>query len=171
MGENNYAFIDGQNVNLGIQELGWKLDFGKFRIYLKEKYGISRAYIFIGYVQENNLLYSALQEMGYACVFKPTLLRRDGTTKGNCDTELVLRAMIDYKAYDKAVIVSGDGDFYCLAKYFIENNKLKALLIPNEEQFSALLYFKIFRPYLRYMNDLEQKLAYKKERPHKDETL
>jgi len=82
-----------------------------------------------------------------------------------------LRAMIDYKAYDKAVIVSGDGDFYCLAKYFIENNKLKALLIPNEEQFSALLYFKIFRPYLRYMNDLEQKLAYKKERPHKDETL
>lgn len=24
--ENNYAFIDGQNLYLAIQELGWKLD-------------------------------------------------------------------------------------------------------------------------------------------------
>jgi len=34
--ENNFAFIDGQNLNLGIQELGWKLDFSRFRQYLKE---------------------------------------------------------------------------------------------------------------------------------------
>jgi len=34
--ENNYAFIDGQNLNLGIRELGWKLDFKKLRIYLRE---------------------------------------------------------------------------------------------------------------------------------------
>jgi len=24
--ENNFAFIDSQNLNLGIQSLGWKLD-------------------------------------------------------------------------------------------------------------------------------------------------
>ena len=35
-----YAFIDSQNVNLAIQAQGWKLDFGKFRIYLREKYGV-----------------------------------------------------------------------------------------------------------------------------------
>jgi len=34
---NNYAFIDSQNLNLGIQKLGWKLDYKKFRVYLKEK--------------------------------------------------------------------------------------------------------------------------------------
>jgi len=33
----NFAFIDSQNVNLGIKELGWKLDWKKFRVYLKEK--------------------------------------------------------------------------------------------------------------------------------------
>ena len=33
----NYAFIDGQNVNLAIRDLGWRLDFKRFRIYLKEK--------------------------------------------------------------------------------------------------------------------------------------
>lgn len=35
----NYAFIDGQNLNLSIQEMGWKLDFRRFRVYLTEKYG------------------------------------------------------------------------------------------------------------------------------------
>ncbi len=35
--ENNYAFIDGQNLNLGIKRLGWALDFKKFRVYLREK--------------------------------------------------------------------------------------------------------------------------------------
>lgn len=36
--ENNYAFIDSQNLNLSIKSLGWNLDFQKFRRYLKEKY-------------------------------------------------------------------------------------------------------------------------------------
>ena len=52
--------------------------------------------------------------------FKPTLEYKDGTTKGNCDAELVLQAMIEYLNYDKAVIVTGDGDFYCLVKYLVE---------------------------------------------------
>ena len=52
----------------------------------------------------------------------------------------------------------------------IEQGKLKALLVPNRFKFSALLKFKIFRPYLRYMNELEEKLAYKKKRPHEDGT-
>jgi len=30
----NYAFIDSQNLNLGAQELGWKIDYKKFNVYL-----------------------------------------------------------------------------------------------------------------------------------------
>ena len=59
--ENNYAFIDSQNLNLGIKSLGWKLDFKKFRIYLKEKYHVATAYIFIGFMPANQNLYSSLQ--------------------------------------------------------------------------------------------------------------
>ena len=44
----NYAFVDSQNVNLAIRELGWKLDFKRFRVYLREKYGVEKAYLFIG---------------------------------------------------------------------------------------------------------------------------
>lgn len=169
--ENNYAFIDSQNVNLAIREQGWKLDFVRFRVYLREKYGVAKAFLFIGFIDGNNDLYAALQEAGFICVFKPTLKYKDGTTKGNCDAELVLYAMIEYPNFDKAVIVTGDGDFYCLVNYFIGKEKLEALLIPNRFKFSALLKFKLFKPFLRYMNDLDTRLAYnKKKRPHEDRT-
>ncbi|MCX6722177.1 MAG: NYN domain-containing protein [Candidatus Staskawiczbacteria bacterium] len=169
--ENNFAFIDSQNLNLSIRELGWKLDWEKYRIYLREKYGVTKAFLFLGFVSGNNDLYTALQQAGFVCIFKPTLMYRDGTLKGNCDAELVLQAMIEYPNYGKAVIVSGDGDFYCLAQYLLEKGKLKNIMIPNRFKFSALLKWDIFRPYLRHMNDLEIKLSYKKKEPHKDETL
>ncbi|MFZ3043824.1 MAG: NYN domain-containing protein [Minisyncoccia bacterium] len=169
--ENNYAFIDSQNLNLAIRGLGWILDFRRFRVYLREKYGVTEAFLFIGYIEGNTDLYTSLQTAGFICIFKPTLEYKDGTTKGNCDAELVLQAMIEYPNYDKAVIVTGDGDFYCLAKYLVEKGKFEVLIVPNKLKFSALLKFKIFRPYLRFMNELRGKLEYKKKRPPKDETL
>lgn len=168
--ENNYAFIDSQNLNLSIRSLGWVLDFRRFRVYLAEKYGVTKAFLFIGYISGNNDLYTSLQEAGFICIFKPTLIYKDGTTKGNCDAELVLQAMIDFLNYDKAVIVTGDGDFYCLVQYLLEKGKLKNVVIPNRFKFSALLKMKSFKSYLRYMNDLKSRLAYKKKEPYEDGT-
>ena len=136
----NFAFIDSQNLYLSVTKgLGWKIDFKKFRVYLKEKYSVTKAYLFIGYVHTNQSLYTELQNAGFVLIFKPTLAYKDGTTKGNCDAELVLQAMIDFNDYDQAVIVSGDGDFFCLADYLIKKEKLAAMLIPNELRYSALL--------------------------------
>lgn len=161
--QTNCAFIDSQNLNLSIRSLGWNLDFRKFRIYLKEKYGIAKAFLFIGFIEGNNDLYTALQDAGFICIFKPTLKYKDGTTKGNCDAELVLQAMIEYPNYEKAVIVTGDGDFYCLVKHLIDKEKLEAVIIPDELKFSALLKRDEVKPYLRYMNDLKNRLEYKKK--------
>ena len=47
--------------------------------------------------------------------------------------------MIEYPNYDKAVIVTGDGDFYCLVKYLAKQNKLRQVLIPDEHNYSVLL--------------------------------
>ena len=168
---NNYAFIDSQNVNLAIRAQGWKLDWKRFRVYLKEKYSVTKAFLFIGFIAGKQPLYSALQDAGFLCIFKPTLEYKDGTTKGNCDAELVLKAMIEFQNFDRAVIITGDGDFYCLVDYFIEQEKLECVLIPNRNKYSALLKFGKFRPFTRYMNDLKERLAYTKKRPHKDGTL
>ena len=159
----NYAFIDSQNLNLSIQRLGWKLDFKRFRIYLKEKYNVNIAYLFIGYIVENQDLYNSLQKYGYVLTFKPTLKCKDGKVKGNCDAELVLQTMIDYKNYDKAIIVSGDGDFYCLVRYLSQHNKLEKVLIPNKFSYSALLK-KTAANKISFISDLNKKLGYKNKK-------
>jgi len=155
----NYAFIDSQNLNLGIQALGWKIDYGKFRIYLKEKYGVIKAYMFIGYMPENQNLYRSLQEKDYILVFKPVLKDHDGKAKGNVDADLVLRAMIDLDEYDKAAIITSDGDFYCLVNYLYEKNKLKMVLSPYVKTCSSLLK-KTAKEKIVYMDNLKNKLEY-----------
>lgn len=159
----NYAFIDGQNLNLGVRELGWHLDFERFRVYLREKYRVEKAYYFIGYLEENRNLYKFLQEVGYVLVFKPIVKDSDGKAKGNVDADLVLQAMIDFPKCDKAIIVTSDGDFYCLVNYLYNKNKLRAVLSPNSEKCSALLK-KTAKEKLSFMNNLKRKLEYKKRK-------
>lgn len=158
---NNYAFIDSQNINLSIQALGWTLDFRKFRRYLMDKYGVSKAFLFIGYVPENQSLYTNLQKAGYIVIFKPTLSLPSGKVKGNVDAELVLHAMIEYENYDKALIATGDGDFYCFVDYLMKNHKLLYIMIPNKNRYSSL--FRKMRRYVVFMNNLKGKLAYRRE--------
>lgn len=163
--ENNYAFIDSQNVNLAVRSQGWILDFRKFRKYIRDKYNIRKAFLFIGYVHYNQFLYTNLQDAGYIVIFKPTLELPDGSVKGNVDAELVLHTMIEYPSYKKALIVTGDGDFYCLIEHLINKNKLAKLMIPNKNKFSSL-----FRKMMRnivFMNGLKDKLEYETQQKYK----
>ncbi len=158
-----YVFIDSQNLNLAIRSQGWVLDFGRFKKYLEDKYKVKKTFLFIGYVSGNESLYTYLQKAGYIVIFKPTLrYKKDGEicAKGNVDAELVLHAMIEYPNYDKAIIVSGDGDFHCLIEYLEKKDKLGRIIIPNRKAYSQLLWR--FRKYMDYMNNLRGKL---KKRP------
>ncbi len=161
--ENNYAFIDSQNVNMGVEELGWKLDFRKFIIYLREKYSVKTAYLFIGYLPENQSLYSNLQKYGYLLIFKPVMKDNSGKPKGNVDADLVLQTMVDFDKYSEAIIVSSDGDFYSLVEYLYAKNKLGAVLSPNKEKCSILLRKKA-KEKIFFKDDLKSKLEYIKGR-------
>ncbi|NQT73956.1 MAG: NYN domain-containing protein [Chloroflexi bacterium] len=156
--QNNYAFIDGQNVYKSALEIGWKLDTRKFRKYLSDKYGVTVAYYFIGYMEENTALYDMLKEHGYELIYKPTY-RIGGTVKGNVDAELVLQAMIDYEVYDKAVIVTSDGDIACLAKYLLSQSKLLCVLGSSKKGCSHLLE-QAATGYISYMDELQTKVQF-----------
>lgn len=158
---NNYAFIDSQNLNLSVREQEWLLDYRKFRIYLRDSHSVMKAFLFIGYVHTNQLLYTALQECGYVLVFKPTLVLPNGKVKGNVDAELVLHAMVEYDNYDRAVIVTGDGDFHCLVDYLLRQDKLARLIIPNQHKFSSL--YRKMMPHIIFLNNMRDKLGEKKE--------
>ncbi|MBI2330265.1 NYN domain-containing protein [Candidatus Daviesbacteria bacterium] len=165
-----FAFIDSQNLNLGTSKdifhernliyKGWKLDFKKFRRYLTDKFRTKKAFLFIGYVKQNERMYRRLKSYGYELIFKPTIKDNRGDQKGNVDAELVLySAAIEYPNYEKAIIVSGDGDFYCLYDFLEKNKKLFHLIIPNKLSESSLL--KKFQKYKIFLYREKQKLEFK----------
>lgn len=160
--ENNFAFIDGQNLHLGttLSDKSWKVDLFKFKIYLEKKYEVKEAYYFLGYVQEiNQEIYSEIQKAGFILVFKqhnPAML---GKKKGNVDTDIVFEIMKKiYRKNDfnKIVLVSGDGDYKLLVDFLIEENKLKKILFPNRK-FASSLYKKLSNNYFSYLDDKDLK--------------
>lgn len=157
-----YAFIDSQNLNLGVQSQGWRLDWGNFRQYLRNKYSVAKAYLFIGKVAGNEKLYNSLKKCGYIIVFKPTLEFKKGeerVTKGNVDAELVLHTMIQWPNFDRAIIVSGDGDFHCLVEYLDKKGKLLKVLVPTKHYSSLLRKFNR-KKYIANIGLLKKSLEY-----------
>ena len=166
--ENNYAFIDGQNLNAGIEAAGWKIDHVKFREYLRNELGVKRAYTFLGFMEEHQVLYNALQEAGFILHFKPLVRHEDNAVKGNVDADLVLQVMLDIEKYDKAVIVSGDGDFAGLIRHLAQAGKLKQVMIPNKDQYSSLFKrLEEYQKYFTFMDSLRSQLAYGKASSHR----
>ncbi|MBP7018619.1 NYN domain-containing protein [Candidatus Saccharibacteria bacterium] len=158
-----YAFIDSQNLNLGVRSQGWQIDYKKLRLYLKNKYGVDQAFMFIGMIPSNQKLYTQLQAAGFILVFKPTVRYFENgkeTYKGNVDAELVLHAAaLEYQNYDKAIIITGDGDFACLMEYLKDNNKLLHVLTPSSR------YSKLLKPYSQFIveiSSLKSSLEYQK---------
>lgn len=133
--ENNFAYIDGANLHKGISDLGWQIDYNRFRVWLKERYSVKRAYLFLGMVAKYKNLYTALQEAGFTLVFKETTLDGYGKVKGNCDAALVLKAVIDFyeKKFDKAVLVSSDGDYAELVDFLKQKQSLLILISPSNK--------------------------------------
>ena len=130
---NNYAYIDGANLHKGTVELGWMIDYGKFFTWLKDKYAIKVAYMFIGSVSKYASLYEKMKNAGFTLIFKDTTNDRYGQIKGNCDADLVLQATRDVfeKEYGNTIIVSSDGDFSGLVRFLQEKGKMEAVLSPS----------------------------------------
>jgi len=124
----NFAFIDGTNLHLSTKYLSWLIDWQAFREYLRKRHNVTQALYFVGYSGQYEWIYKYLRSYDYRLVHKPLLRLPDGSTKGNCDTELVLHAMIELDNYDKAVIVTGDGDMGCLVKYLNDIGKFKLVI-------------------------------------------
>lgn len=188
--ERIFAFIDSQNLNVSTQKFGWKMDWRKFRQWLGDEYGVTKAFMFIGYLPENESLYEQMHEAGYAVVLKPTFdmtrprpevvseesvepgkettpgqsARGDKPdepkkppVKGNIDAELVLWAMKELGNYEKAIIVSGDGDFYCLVEYLVQKKRLLKLLTPTSH-YSSL--YNMYDEYVERLDNHKRELRY-----------
>jgi uncharacterized LabA/DUF88 family protein len=170
--KNNFAYIDGANLDNAMRELKWKLNYRRFRIWLSEKYNIQRAYLFIGLIPKYKNLYTFLQECGFTLIFKEVIYDGHGKAKGNCDADFVLHATKDAyeNKFDKALIVTSDGDYASLVKFLIEKHKLLAILSPNVHKKCSIL-LKRTNAKIIYINDKERILKYKEKAPNIDKTI
>lgn len=165
----NQAFVDGQNIYMNAKSHGWAVDFARFRVYLKEKYKVEKAYYFIGAVDEvNQDLYERIQESGFILVFREHNKSMIGKKKGNVDTDIVFTVMskvIDDNKLYKVVLVSGDGDYYKMVKYLIDKDRMLKVLSPNRRSTSSL--YKSLNPkYVDYLDNpgLKEKIEYKNKK-------
>ena len=170
--QNNYAYIDGANLHKGVYSLMWQMDYKKFRIWLSDKYSVSKAYLFLGLIPKYKNLYTSLQEAGYTLVFKETTYNDQGKAKGNCDADLVLKSVVDFyeKNMNKAVVVSSDGDYASLVDFLNKKAALISLVSPNNH--CSFLLRKLNIPIV-YLDTQKSKLFLtpeKEKAPNADKT-
>ena len=168
--EQVFAFIDAQNIAKGIENSGWKIDWSAFRYWLAKHYNVSQAYMYIGYMAENRDLYLQLNNNGFNIDLKQTVQsnrdsqkREPGEIKGNVDVDLTIGVWREYNNYNKAIIVSGDGDFTSLIQHLLDRRKLKKIIVP--EFYSSL--FRRFNEYIIELNDYRHELNYVRNQQRK----
>lgn len=150
----NIAFIDGQNLHLGTKESGWAVNHAKLRVYLKDKYGISEAYYFLGFVSEGNQdLYDSLQKAGFILSFREHSSALRGNKKGNVDCDIVfgiMKKLVENEPFEKVFIVSGDGDYKKLVDFLIKKGRFGKMLFPNRA-FASSLYKSLGGEFFDYL--------------------
>ncbi len=161
----NIAFIDGQNLHLGTRESGWSVDHIRFRTYLRDKYKIAEAYYFLGFVSgDYQDLYDSLQRAGFILSFREHSSALRGNKKGNVDCDIVfgiMRKLVENEPFEKAFIVSGDGDYKKLVDFLIKKNRFGKMLFPNKA-FASSLYNSLGSEHFDYLEnkDIRNKIAY-----------
>jgi len=170
--KNNVAYIDGANLHKAANQLDWKLDYARLRVWLTEKYGVKQAYLFLGLIPKFKNLYTYLQEIGFTLVFKEVTYYSEGKVKGNCDAELIVRAMRDAyeNIHEKVVLVASDGDYAVLVSFLIEKQKFETVLSPAPSKKCSIL-LKRTGAKIAYINDQRSILTGIKEKiPDVDRT-
>jgi uncharacterized LabA/DUF88 family protein len=170
--EKNHAFIDGQNLHMGTQKIDapWRIDFKKFRIYLRDKYNVDIAYYFLGFIiEEKSDLYLRIQEAGFILVFREHNSLMLGKKKGNVDADivfLIMKKLYQKEDFDRVILVSGDGDYKRMVDFLIEEKRFKKILFPNKK-FASSLYKSYGSEYFDYLDkkDTKKKIEQIKKAP------
>ena len=160
----HYAFIDSQNLNKAIEAIGYAIDYRRFRLWLKNRHGIDRAILYFGYVKSNQKLYHSLEKCGFEFVFRDVEYRL-GKRKANVDICLTISALEQIPAYDKAYLVTSDGDFFDLVEKLKREGKFGGVISPQTKKGCSQLLKKTSGQHITFLPDSIHKFANKKAIP------
>ena len=156
------AYIDGANLHKAVSDAGWRLNDAHFRSWLRQKFSVTAALLFIGLIPKHSDLYTRLQAAGYQLVFKEVVYDGSGKAKGNCDADLVLQAARDYfeQSPTGVVLVSSDGDYAPLVKFWQEKNTPCTIISPAPVKKCSILLKRTAAPIV-YLGGIKHKLEYR----------
>ena len=135
------VYIDSQNIHASTQELWWIVDWGKFHIYMQQKYNIDECKIFFWYIQKYDTFYEKLRNIGYTVIFKKVLILPNWETKWNVDIDIAIHAILDIFENNLWAwfLVTWDWDYNTLVDTLKQKQLLGKVIIPNKEKSSKLL--------------------------------
>ena len=171
-----YAFVDAANIIYRNSEPNpWKIDLKKLIKYLKERFGTSKILYFGGLDDRNKTqirIYKKLESWGYELRLNPVKRfvneRGEWYLKADVDARMAFEAMHLQNDYDRAVFLTGDGDFFWLLEYLVQR-KEKIWLLASPKKTAKELK-KIFGPDFANLDNLRSLLEYQQVLKETDST-
>lgn len=124
-----YAFIDSQNLYRAVTEIGEKIDYRRFRLWLTNKYKIDRAFMYFGHMEKNQGLYNHLKRCKFELMFRD-VEHHEGRVKANVDIFLTIDVLEKLNDFNNAFIVTSDGDFFDLTEKLKREGKFGGVISP-----------------------------------------
>lgn len=142
----NIAYIDNQNLYMATTRnpKPWNVDMKRLRVYLQEKYKIDKAYLFMGALIDDSSTvqrYQFFEYCGYELMFRPHSEGVHGLKKGNVDTDIVFKMMLDLyeqNQLDEMFLISGDGDYWRTVEHLLHKGHLGKVILPSHRNASSL---------------------------------
>src|SRR5689334_21592195 len=119
------VFIDGANLYAASRTLGFDVDYKNLLAHFRQRSCLIRAYYYTSLLETEEHtpvrpLVDWLGYNGYSVVTKPAKEFTDATgrrrVKGNVDIEIAVDDLDLTPHLDHAIILSGDGDLWCLVE-------------------------------------------------------
>ena len=149
------VFVDGQNLYQSLKQHNLELNFGSFTHFIKQKYKPDILFWFVKYTQNDFMRnkYKALEDLGWTIKYsssnKDIYDSQNNLigSKTNVDADLIIKALQEYYEVGeyKLVLVSGDGDFVPLLRFFEQKTSKILLLSASPETTSGMLKYDRFR--------------------------
>ena len=156
-----YAFIDGQNLYESLNRKGVVFSYEKLRRHLREKYHVSKAIMYLGDIHKD--IYKKAERAGFVVKKKKSILQIDSSgrlvRKANIDVDLVVGVLKDYQnKFNKAIIMTGDGDFIPLIKSMLKDDELDLVIIPSRENSATIFKEDWIKEKVIYLDDIDERV-------------
>lgn len=120
-----YAFIDASNIIYGARSEGWFIDQKKLFEYLKKRFSVKKAFFYYGKDSKDEKKEKFLKKLrSFGYILRVKEIKRFGTRiKANCDVDLTMDMLLMVKEYQRAIVLTGDGDFAPLFTHLLLQKK------------------------------------------------